>query len=522
MHPDSTTPYTPPHRLTRNFDPSGQHRRLTRLRATLATLATLASLRPYGARPALASASAGGCSHAPAAQGPAVGGKRARPLSGLVRRWRGWFHAAHTRRQAPILGTPAPWFQGLRKWSPGIVPPLLALMLLGGMVLASRQESRAGGLIPPSAAPILFLIYFVFGGLYGVGLYIAPTTRWWLAVLSGGVLTYAAATLWVLAGPLGLATAGVLLAALIAWYVRHHTQAVAQGRVLVTTLAGGYFRTISPGTTVLLPGERVRATVETTDRQFACPTQSARLTGPDGGDYIARAAATVAFHTTPQTAHLAVLASDAWERDLHELANQTLHEALAEWGHRMLAEEDVPERFLARTVLHELREQARPNGIAILWVSVRDIWLTPEDEVIPVAEWDASVGADAEAGRDMASPVASGGQPANAAQGHGPDAQPDVQQPSAGGLPSIADARAGHEAQAKEEPPPEALADAYEAVRDGHITDPQTVREIARAFLRVAADPELDEDFPYDAAAAAQILMDRAASLERHAAHGAP
>ncbi|HEU5440169.1 MAG TPA: hypothetical protein VFU88_12845 [Ktedonobacterales bacterium] len=517
MHPDSTNPYTPPHRFIRNLDSRGQHRgRLTRLRASLK------SLRSLGMRPALAAATSGGFPDALAAHGSAAGEQRARPLSGAARRWRGWLQAATARRQAPIPGAPASWFRGLRKWSPGVVPPLLALMLLGGMVLASRQQSRAGGLIPPSAAPILFLIYFVFGGLYGVGLYIAPTTRWWLAVLSGGVLIYAAATLWVLAGPLAVATAGVLLAAIVAWYVRHHTQTVAQGTVLVTTLAGGYFRTISPGMTVLLPGERVRAAVETTDRQFACPAQRARLTGPDGSDYIARAAATVAFHTTAQSAHLAVLTSDAWERDLHERANQTLREALTEWGHRVLAEDDVPERFLARTVLHELREHARPNGIAILWISVRDIWLTPEDEVIPVAEWEASDAADAEAGGNTASPVTSAGHPASAAQGHASDTQPNVQQPRAGGLPPIADARAESDAQAKDELPPEALADAYEAVRDEHITDPATVREIARAFLRVAADPELDEDFPYDAAAAAQILMDRAASLEHHATHGGP
>lgn len=514
MHPDATNPSTSLHRYARNPGSRGPHRKLARARAALA------SLRPFGARPALAPAGPGGFSDALAAQASAGSRRHARLLNSAARRGRDWLQAASARRQAPIPGAPAPWFQGLRKWSPGVLPPLLALMLLGGMVIASRQESRAGSLIPPSAAPILFLIYFVGGGLFGIGLYFAPNTRWWLGILSGGMLLYAAATLWVLAGTLADVAAGVLLAALVAWYVRRHAETVGQGKVLVTTFAGGYFRTIGPGMTVLLPGERVRATVETTDRQFACPTQRARLTSADGGDYIARAAATVAYHTTAQSAHLAVLASDAWERDLHELANQTLREALAEWGHRMLAEEDLPERFLARTMLHELREQARQRGIAVLWVSVRDIWLTPEDEVIPVAEWEASGAADGGLGEDAASPVTPAGGPVAATQGHGADVQLHTPRPAAAGLPPIAEARVASEDQAREELAPEALADAYEAVREGHVTDPETVREIARAFLRVAADPELEESFPYDAAAAAQILMDRAASLERHAARG--
>jgi hypothetical protein len=68
--------------------------------------------------------------------------------------------------------------------------------------------------------------------------------------------------------------------------------------------------------------------------------------------------------------------------------------------------------------------------------------------------------------------------------------------------------------------PPEILSDAYEAVREGRIHDPETIRGIAQAFLRVANDPELNAEFPYDALAAARILRERAKRLDREL-HGA-
>lgn len=58
------------------------------------------------------------------------------------------------------------------------------------------------------------------------------------------------------------------------------------------------------------------------------------------------------------------------------------------------------------------------------------------------------------------------------------------------------------------------LSDAYEAVREGRITDPETIRQIAHAFLKVARDEDQSAAFPYDALAAAHILLDRAKSLE--------
>jgi hypothetical protein len=62
------------------------------------------------------------------------------------------------------------------------------------------------------------------------------------------------------------------------------------------------------------------------------------------------------------------------------------------------------------------------------------------------------------------------------------------------------------------------LATAYEAIRDGCISDPLTIRGIAHAFAHVANHPPAASAFPYDAAAAARILWEYADRLEQRLA----
>ena len=63
----------------------------------------------------------------------------------------------------------------------------------------------------------------------------------------------------------------------------------------------------------------------------------------------------------------------------------------------------------------------------------------------------------------------------------------------------------------------EVLIDAYEAVRSGHISDPETIRGLAQRFLTIARDPEANNNFPFDAERAAQTLFQRAKWYEDQA-----
>ncbi|HKB46116.1 MAG TPA: hypothetical protein VKC57_00355, partial [Ktedonobacterales bacterium] len=233
----------------------------------------------------------------------------------------------------------------------------------------------------------------------------------------------------------------------------------------------------------------------------------------DGQIHVARAAATVVYRLLPREAHLALLSSQQWEDALYAFIGEALEDALAEWAIALLEAEAVPShQLLAKSFLRDLREHVRSWGVHVVSVHVQDIWLVPEGETIP-AEWASST----PAAQPVAPPAPS---PANAV--HAPPASPAP--PSA---QSLAPPLSTLEATPAEPPPPlpdalepDALKDAYEAIRDGRITDPATIRGVASGFLAVAGDPTRNTAFPYDAVAAARILLDLAAKLEqdRHTA----
>lgn len=62
-------------------------------------------------------------------------------------------------------------------------------------------------------------------------------------------------------------------------------------------------------------------------------------------------------------------------------------------------------------------------------------------------------------------------------------------------------------------PSPAVLAAMYDEIREGHISDPQTVRGIAEAFGHFAQDGDADPDFAMDAGEAARALMAYAQEL---------
>ncbi len=384
------------------------------------------------------------------------------------------------------------WYRLVRGWSPALVPPLLSGLLLIGAAIAFSNFAKAL-LVTPHAVLMLLVIYVAFGIVYGSLLYLAPGTLAWWGILAGGLVVYVLVTFGMLAGLIPTAAAALVFVGLGVAYVRVRARTVPNGKLGITRLAGAYHRTFFPGTSILVPGERVVASVDTGEQSFNCPTQRAELRAPDGHTYLARASATVAYSLIPREAYRVVLASEQWQRDLHDLVGAGLRHALGEWGSQVLASGTAPsDRMLARTLLSRLREQVSGQGIRIIWVSVRDIWIAPQSDAISPAESRHAAAAGVE--RETTLPPAR----ERASEEPAP-AVPAPEQPGAAPA-SLA---------------PEVLADAYEAVRAGNINDPATIREIANAFLRVMAEPQTRTTFPYDAVKAAEILLERATTLEQ-------
>jgi hypothetical protein len=257
---------------------------------------------------------------------------------------------------------------------------------------------------------------------------------------------------------------------------------------------------------VLVPGERVVSVVDASERRFTCPARRADIPNELGEVFQARASATVSYQLIPAEARYAVLASGQWEQDVQEQIGASLTQALGEWGaHLLMGDGTPPEQLLAKTLLRELRAKLRLRGIHVGWVSVHDIWLAPEGELLPADEPSEVL----PVGRTPTAPSSSPQAPL-AAQKSEDNASKGafVQQ---GQLPS----QNGNDTGPAHVLSADVLSDAYEAVREGRITDPETIRQIANAFLQVAADEEQSAAFPYDAMAAAHILLDRAKALER-------
>jgi len=479
----------------------------------------------------------------------------------------------------PLPGCPHPLFTFIKRWAPTFVPTLEgAFAVAVALTLIARAAPVGDNLASFGGVPTLLVIYLVGGALFGIALYFAASDTVWFASLAlGGLLL---PTL-ILAPLLGWALGGfeVVFALVLAVVVlRLHYQTVADNTVAVTKLFGRYFRIIRPGSSLHLPFERVVATLDTHERAYATPTQYIELTSPQGVPYRGRATCTAIYSILPGEAHRVVPMLDTWERDLQQVLILTVREALGDWAaHVTVTGIAPPQGTLARAVLEEARAWAHLRGIWIMRVRVHNIWLEPAASgPWPATSAPYSVGisavpggsapsiyppgiSSAGAGLYPASARAMYGAPSASAQPIAPSLpawqayhsdQPAYLAPAAR-APSVASLapvphrfpdldrsrQASHISQASQlgeadEPvavsgPPtpasaEVLATAYEAVRDGRISDPLTIRGIAHAFAHVAEHAPAASAFPYDAATAARILWEYADRLEQRLAVSAP
>jgi hypothetical protein len=426
--------------------------------------------------------------------------------------WRTWLLATRARARTSASGAPSSWFRMLRHWTPGLLPPLLSLLLLVLVVqLATHRAGNHAPLVSANALLPLGIIYLIVGTIFGALLYFAPSHTFWWLVLGAGLAAYLVVTLGIVTGPLGAAFALVVVGGAAFFYIRSHLLSVPANTVMLTRFAGAYHRTLPPGNNVLVPGERAVATVDLAVHEYTCPTQWVEVGDGGGARYVARAAATVSYRIVPAEAYRTIDAPEQWERELHELIANRLHDALTQWAGRMMAgDEIVHDRYLATTLLQLLRPETQARGVRIASVKVRDMWLLPESETIPVDDWKQGDAARTLPAASLPAATAPSqlSPPATTVQARSPVASaPPVAHdaPTEAGLaPSAASASVG------EDLPPEVLVAAYEAILEGQIRDPSTIRDIARAFARIAADAHLSAAFPYDAEAASHNLFERA------------
>jgi hypothetical protein len=343
--------------------------------------------------------------------------------------------------------------------------------------------------------PLLFLLYFLCGVVYGLCLYFAPSLNSWAKILLGGSALYGLAALWFIGGAVLLVFGLIIFGGLGMYYMHSRRHDVPSNALHITTLLGRYWRTIPPGRALLLPGERVHSEIANPAKQYMTPLVQVHLCDAAGDRYIIQASAIAGYCYSPTDALSKRVMPEKWEDDLYKTIRDTLRDVLAVSGHTALEttqpgqppprrggpEHVIEGQELAQALLDQLRRHVTIRGIAVSWVRIRDLLLSADPRFSTRASEPES--------KVVLPPLAPGSRGAR------------------GGA-------ASEESGEGETLPVEALLDLYDTVRVNYISDPETIRSIAQAFRSLGYDQDRRASFPYDAEEVAKLLFQYASSLD--------
>jgi hypothetical protein len=164
-------------------------------------------------------------------------------------------------------------------------------------------------------------------------------------------------------------------------------------------------------------------------------------------------------------------------------------------------------------LLQKTRDAVAPWGIDIHWVRIRDIKLVPHTlaaistpPIMPdyMQEEGVVTKASLAQSANMQSDVGQNGLIGHMASDH--EVTEVLQQP-ASSIPNPP-------APPQKIPSEEVLKKAYNEIKNGKVTDPYTIRQLAATFDAVARDPELSQKVSFDPERAAANLREQAQRQE--------
>jgi len=409
-----------------------------------------------------------------------------------------------------------------RQLSPVLVPlPFAVLIFLFTLPANLKGQSY----IPAVPLAIILLTLVVIQGTF---LYYAGTndSLWTLYTILG----YA---LFLLVGAYALFGLGACLFLLFILLVigivmgGRAMRQVPEGYVDLVFSFGRYSRTLFPGLNFILPWEKVHGRLNTQETTWTSPMLQVNISR----DQDVEIAATLTYQLMPEDAHIAALYMKDWEESLRQHFIGTIKSVVKElspadfvaWSHHVHGRGAVVETFVDPTTItrwdrlnvllrRRLQDQMAMRGILVNLVHIQDITLIPH--LAPVGGPPPGMLAPQGVAMDM-----------GAMRGAAPvqQARPVAAMPAPSVSPAIPVA-----APVAVQPPPiavpkpemfEAMIEMYNSVREGRITDPDTILKLAARFNAVARDPEVSQTFNYDSERAAQNLYQRARALKAAETH---
>lgn len=408
-----------------------------------------------------------------------------------------------------------------RQYSPLLVPLPFAILIFLFTLPATLQGPPAHP--SPLVMSMLLLALAILQGtlLYFAG---ASDTLWLLATVGGYVLFVAlgvgAAFGWVPA-----LTTLVILLVLGFLPVRRGIHPTQEGYVDIVESFGKYTHTCYPGLNLLMPWEKIAQRLNVQEITWTCEEQRVSISR----EQFVRLKATISYHLWPDDAHLAVQVVQDWEGSLRALFVGTLQSMVnaltpadfVTWSQSLyLPTNGDSSSFnpIAATrwdrindaLSRRIQDQVAAWGVEVNWVRIQEPTILPHI----VGEHKVALDSSPTLVTKPAPVVLQA--PVIEKQPEAAPSAPTVIAPMPK-TPPKAPASTFPKAPAGKALRVETLVEAYNAVRQGVITDPATILEIAQQFEQLAGDGEASKMLEFDAARAANALRQRAQKFQERA-----
>ncbi len=472
----------------------------------------------------------------------------------IVRASRGASH--HPQAQAwdssPGTGSRVASLQQIgRQLSPILVPLPFAILIF---LFTLPADARGVSYLPALPLGIILLALVVIQGTF---LYYAGSndTLWMLSTIGGYALflLVGAYALFGFGGTLLLLVIFLVIGGIFGGRAIHQ---VPEGYADIVLMFGKYNRTLLPGLNLLFPWEKVHSRMRTKEITWTSPPVQVNISR----DQDVKLIASITYQLLPEDAHIAALNIDNWEESLRQhflgtiqsVVNDLSPSDVVAWAHHVhsstveeLANPMIETRWdrLNNALRIRMQDQMATRGIHVSLVHVQDITVIPH--LAPASQPAAQLAQQAQHIQQMA-PLAAArpvdvGMTRGAAPG-GPNdmyalqASPTQQVPPVAPPPPAAQPHPAQPAQPAQAgqadhaylpvvpvPNPamyETLIEMYNSIREGRITDRAVVLDTAARFQAIANNPEASSQFHFDAARAAQNLLQRANAM--HTTPAAP
>jgi len=384
---------------------------------------------------------------------------------------------------AGSASTPPELLQQIGHYIVLILVPLLFGGLTSLIILPSVTIGHAS--VPVIALWPIAVVIILITIAQAITVYYADThNRMWILATIVGLFLFSLLGCFTL---YGIIAGLLLLVALIfasTMLVRFYLRPVPEGYVEITYAFGKYSHTLSPGPNLLLPWEKLVHSLNIEETQWICPKQTVPLSRDE--DVVLRAA--ISYQLLPEDAHLAVTQVKDWEESLRQLLTTTLqtiattftadvfiprpqglHSSPDIRESNALTEGGAQWELVNSYLFQRMRDKVALWGIQINWVRIRDVTLTPHN--MPLVD----------------APAFAEKQFVAAGRGESSQRAGQAQQVSTQQTPTMTTAKP---ASSPKIPKGEVLINAYNEVKNGKITDPTTIRNIADAWAALAQNPQ--------------------------------